>query len=122
MRNVGTVVRGIRTPIIKANDDLKQIVIDSLMNAKESEKFEFHDKDIVAITENADGTYSVDPYVIENNEKKSFELTYNFDFTQYDNSYQNATLTYQLKACAIQTSNLTDPQQALKVLMERFGI
>ena len=51
MRNVGTTVRGIRTPIIKENDDLANIVVDSLMAAKESEGFEFKDKDIVAITE-----------------------------------------------------------------------
>lgn len=51
MRNVGTVVRGIRTPIIKENDDLASIVVDSLIKAKESENFEFRDKDIVAITE-----------------------------------------------------------------------
>ena len=51
MRCVGTVVRGIRTPIVKENDDLATIVVDSLMAAKESEGFEFKDKDIVAITE-----------------------------------------------------------------------
>lgn len=51
MRNVGTVVRGIRTPIIKENDDLSTIVVESLLNAKESEGFEFRDKDVVAITE-----------------------------------------------------------------------
>ena len=51
MRYVGTVVRGIRTPIIKEDTDLAQTVIDSLMKAKESEKFEFRDKDIIAITE-----------------------------------------------------------------------
>lgn len=51
MRNVGTTVRGIRTPIIKENDDLTNIVVNSLMAAKESEGFEFKDKDIVAITE-----------------------------------------------------------------------
>ncbi len=51
MRNVGTVVRGIRTPIIKTNDDLASIVVDSLMKAKESEGFEFKDRDVVAITE-----------------------------------------------------------------------
>ena len=51
MRCVGTVVRGIRTPIIKENDDLATIVVDSIMAAKESEGFEFKDKDIVAITE-----------------------------------------------------------------------
>ena len=51
MRNVGTVVRGIRTPIIKTNDNLAEIVVDSLMKAKDSEGFEFKDRDIVAITE-----------------------------------------------------------------------
>ena len=51
MRCVGTVVRGIRTPIIKENDNLANIVVDSLMKAKENEGFEFRDRDIVAITE-----------------------------------------------------------------------
>lgn len=51
MRTVGTVVRGIRTPIIKTNDDLSTIVVESLLRAKESEGFEFRDRDVVAITE-----------------------------------------------------------------------
>lgn len=51
MRSVGTVVRGIRTPIIKEKDDLASIVVDSLMNASKSENFQFRDKDVVAITE-----------------------------------------------------------------------
>ena len=51
MRSVGTVVRGIRTPIIKANDDLANIVVDSLLKAKENEGFEFRDRDIIAITD-----------------------------------------------------------------------
>lgn len=48
---VGTTVRGIRSPIIKENDDLESIVIDSLMKAKESEGFNFDDRDVLAITE-----------------------------------------------------------------------
>ena len=51
MRNVGTVVRGIRTPIIKENVDLKEIVVDSLIKASKTDGFEFKDRDIVAITE-----------------------------------------------------------------------
>ena len=51
MRCVGTVVRGIRTPIIKDGDDLANIVVESLMKATEYEGFNFNDKDIVAITE-----------------------------------------------------------------------
>ena len=51
MRNTGTVVRGIRTPIIKENDDLANIVVNSLLEASQSDGFSFKDKDIVAITE-----------------------------------------------------------------------
>jgi len=60
-RYVGTVVRGIRTPIIKEGDDLSNIVVESLLCASESEGFKFKDKDIVAVTEAvvsiADGNY-----------------------------------------------------------------
>ena len=51
MRTVGTVVRGIRTPIIKDGDNLAEIVVSSLMKASESEGFKFHDRDVVAVTE-----------------------------------------------------------------------
>ena len=51
MRNVGTVVRGIRTPIIKEGDNLAKIVVDSLLKASNSENFTFNDKDVVAVTE-----------------------------------------------------------------------
>lgn len=51
MRNVGTVVRGIRTPIIKEGDDLATIVVDSLLEASKTENFNFHNKDVVGITE-----------------------------------------------------------------------
>ena len=51
MRTVGTIVRGIRTPIIKDGDNLAEIVVSSLMKASESEGFKFHDRDVVAVTE-----------------------------------------------------------------------
>ena len=51
MRCVGTVVRGIRTPIIKDDTDLVSTVVESVMKAKESEGFTFHDRDIIAVTE-----------------------------------------------------------------------
>ncbi len=50
-RKVGTVSRGIRGPIIRQGDDLAQIVTDSVLQAAESESFELHDRDVVAITE-----------------------------------------------------------------------
>ena len=51
MRAIGTVVRGVRAPIIKAGDDLATIVVDSLINAQKEEGFKFRDRDIVAVTE-----------------------------------------------------------------------
>ena len=51
MRDVGTIVRGIRTPIIKEGDDLATIVVDSVIKASKSEHFEFEDRDVIAITE-----------------------------------------------------------------------
>lgn len=51
MRNVGTVVRGIRTPIIKEGMNLANVVVESVMAAKESDNFEIKDKDIIGITE-----------------------------------------------------------------------
>lgn len=51
MRTVGTVVRGIRTPIIKYGDKLENIVVDSLLNASKNENFGFHNRDVVGITE-----------------------------------------------------------------------
>lgn len=51
VRNTGTVSRGIRCPIIKENDNLVDIVVDSVINATKSDNFELHDKDVVGITE-----------------------------------------------------------------------
>ncbi len=55
MKYVGTEVRGIRTPIIMENDNLVEVVVDSLINASKEAKFKFDDKDIVAITESVVG-------------------------------------------------------------------
>lgn len=51
MRCVGTVVRGIRTGVIKRGDNLEKIVVDSVMNASSNDNFEIRDKDIIAVTE-----------------------------------------------------------------------
>lgn len=74
MRCVGTIVRGIRTPIIKEGDNLADIVVDSLTKASENEGFSFKDKDIVAITEAvvgiSEGNYvTVDDIVTDLSEK-----------------------------------------------------
>ncbi len=50
-RRVGTVSRGIRCPIIRENDNLVEIVVNSVIEASQEEKFELRDRDVVAITE-----------------------------------------------------------------------
>lgn len=59
---VGTVVRGLRCPIINQGDNIEEIVVDSVLKAAEVEGFEFQDKDIVTITESivarAQGNYA----------------------------------------------------------------
>ncbi len=51
MNSLGTIVRGIRTPIIKEGDNLVEIVVDSVISSSKNEKFELEDRDIIAVTE-----------------------------------------------------------------------
>jgi len=48
---VGTISRGIKTGVIKEGDNLKEIVVNSVIEASKEDNFELHDKDVVAITE-----------------------------------------------------------------------
>ena len=50
-KTVGTISRGIRTPIIRGGDDLVEIIADSVLAAAEEEKFEIQERDIIAATE-----------------------------------------------------------------------
>lgn len=64
-RKVGTVVRGIRCPIIREGDDVADIVVDSVMEAAKAEGFQLRDRDVISVTESivarAQGNYvSVD--------------------------------------------------------------
>lgn len=73
-RIVGTVVRGLRAPIINKGDDIAKIVVDTVLNASKKEGFSFHDRDIVAITESiiarAQGNYaSIDAIAKDINSK-----------------------------------------------------
>ena len=61
-RKVGTVSRGIRCPIIREGDNLADIVVNSVLEAAESERFELRDKDVISVTESivarAQGNYA----------------------------------------------------------------
>ena len=75
-RRVGTISRGIRCPIIREGDELSNIVVESVLQAGESEGFQIEDRDIVCITESivarAQGNYvSVD--AIAEDVKNKFE-------------------------------------------------
>ena len=47
----GTVSRGLRAPIIRQGDDLRGIVVDTVMHAAELGEFEIRDRDVLAVTE-----------------------------------------------------------------------
>lgn len=51
MRTIGTTARGVRAPIIKEGDNLKKIVIDSLLAAVNEENIKLNDSDVIGITE-----------------------------------------------------------------------
>ena len=61
-RTIGTVSRGVRAPIIRQGDDIVEIVTNSILEASVDAPFEFHDRDIVAMTEaivaRAQGNYA----------------------------------------------------------------
>ncbi len=50
-RKVGTISRGIRCPIIREGDNLADIVVNSVLEAAESEGFELRDRDVISLTE-----------------------------------------------------------------------
>ena len=51
MRTTGVTARGIVTPVFQQGDDLVAAVTKSICDAAAAEKFELHDRDIVAVTE-----------------------------------------------------------------------
>ena len=61
-RKTGVKSIGIRCPIIRDGDDLRKIVVDSVLNATSSENIALNNKDVVAITESivarAQGNYA----------------------------------------------------------------
>ena len=61
-RKVGTISRGIRCPIIREGDDLVSMTVTSVLEAAESEGFELHNRDVIALTESivarAQGNYA----------------------------------------------------------------
>lgn len=78
-RTVGTVVRGLRAPIINEGDDLVQIVVDTVLESAEAEGYEVQDRDIVTITESilarAQGNYATIDQIATDVEAKFGEET-----------------------------------------------
>ncbi|MHC5268955.1 coenzyme F420-0:L-glutamate ligase [Enterococcus sp. LJL98] len=61
-RAVGTVVRGLRSPIINEGDDIEQITVDTVLEAAKAEGYTIEDRDIISLTESivarAQGNYA----------------------------------------------------------------
>ena len=52
-RKVGTISRGIRCPIIREGDQLADIIVESVLEAAESEGFELRDRDVGGVDQGA---------------------------------------------------------------------
>lgn len=67
MRTIGTTVRGIRCPIIREQDNLEDIVVESVLNAAKDNNFELNDRDVIAVTESvvarAQGNYATTKHI-----------------------------------------------------------
>ncbi|CAH0119748.1 hypothetical protein PAE9249_02256 [Paenibacillus sp. CECT 9249] len=78
-RTVGTVVRGLRCPIINEGDNIEEIVVNSVLKAAEAEGFTIHDKDIVTVTESivarAQGNYATIDHIAQDIRSKFGEDT-----------------------------------------------
>ena len=61
-RSIGTVVRGVRAPIIRKGDDIVDITVNSVLTAIRENGITPHDRDVVAVTESvvarAQGNYA----------------------------------------------------------------
>ena len=61
-RTVGTIVRGVRTPVIREGDNLVDIVVESLERCRAEQGFAYRDFDVVGVTEavvaRAQGNYA----------------------------------------------------------------
>lgn len=61
-RTVGTVVRGVRAPIIQEGDDVVDFVVDAVLASSKTEGFSIDNKDVVTLTESivarAQGNYA----------------------------------------------------------------
>ena len=85
-RTIGTSAYGLRAPIIKSGDCLKDIVVESLDEAIVENSFKLREKDVLAITESllarSQGNYaSVDDITKDLNEKFDDEIAVVFPIT-----------------------------------------
>ena len=74
-RKIGTVSRGVRCPIIREGDNLCDIVVNSVIEAAQSEGFELRNLDVVGITESivarAQGNYATVDAIAEDVKAKT---------------------------------------------------
>lgn len=91
-RTVGVIARGIRTPIIKAGDDLANIIVTSILKSMEKENYSLRDRDVLGITESllarAQGNYvTIDQITMAINEKFDKDLVVLFPILSRNRFY-----------------------------------
>ncbi|GKV55337.1 hypothetical protein NCCP2222_12840 [Sporosarcina sp. NCCP-2222] len=83
-RVVGTVVRGLRSPIINKGDQIEEIVVDTVLKAAEVEGITIQDRDIVTVTESivarAQGNYATIDHIAQDVQSKFGDDTFGVIF------------------------------------------
>ena len=110
---------------VQAYTIIKFEVLVTKLGAASSEVIEQHyytisNSTLTEITENND-ELSDTAFVLNPRDSQTFEVEYVLDFNYFDNEYQQATVTYTLQACSIQTMLMTDATEATELLLERMA-
>ena len=121
-RNVGTISRGIRCPIIREGDDIGKIVVDSVLKAGETDNFEVRDRDIICVTESvvarAQGNYASVDESIEHHSRllmgDRYKRCHRYDSTDYHN------WLVAIKACGYATA--PDYVKKLEGMIKRYKL
>ena len=104
MKNIGTISMGIKCPIIKKNDNICEIVINSILKVIKEDGILLHNRDVIAITESivarAQGNYaSIDDIAQDVKKKIKNNSTVGLIFPIYSRNRFSILLKGIAKGC-----------------------
>ena len=92
---------------------------ESTKETLQDEYYSIQDSQTTRITK-VDETYLVTAFTLDINASKTFEISYLFDVNKFDNTYKNATVSYELQAYALQKETIDDTNEATDLIFQQF--